>query len=91
MRMPDLSDLSVVTVLRRNCQEVCKQVIRDSLFSRAITTAVAADAVDRYFTSGSVRKGWEGQEWGQCLSAAGTRRKARFRIESTQRRGGYSR
>jgi len=57
MRMPDLSDLSVVTVLCRTCQEVCKQVIRDSLFSRAITTAVAAHDVDRYLMEG-VREDW---------------------------------
>lgn len=62
MRMPDLSDLSVITVLCRTRQEVCKQVIRDSLSSRAIMTAVAAHVVDRCFTSGSVRKESEGQE-----------------------------
>jgi len=58
MRMPDLSDLSVVTVLCRTRQEVCKQVIRDSLFSRAITTAVAAHVVDRYLMEGTLRKDW---------------------------------
>jgi len=56
MRMPDLSDPSVVAVLCRTCQEVCKQVIRDSLFSRAITTAVAAHVVDRYLMKSSVRE-----------------------------------
>ena len=58
MRMPDLSDLSVVTVLCRTCQEVCKQVIRGSLFSRAITTAVAAHVVDRYLMEDIARKNW---------------------------------